>query len=133
MHHAPAHMSVTVTSFSAVPRSHEWHLYRCDTMLCNRAAFSIWMPDWQTQWYQQGLAIAGGIVGGGFAALGSLTLTELFKGRYTFKAPRKYGGYFRKDSDHRDFVSIGTAAGAAASWLQSPLGCPDSLVHVFPT
>ena len=57
--------------------------------------------------------------------MGSLTLTELSKGRYTFKAPRKYGGYFRKDSDHRDFVSIGTAAGAAAScqWLQSPLGC----------
>ena len=57
--------------------------------------------------------------------MGSLTLTELFKGRCTFKAPRKYGGYFRKDSDHRDFVSIGTAAGAAASWLQSPLWCPS--------
>ena len=51
--------------------------------------------------------------------MGSLTLTELFKGRYTFKASRKYGGYFRKDSDHRDFVSIGTAAGVRASWLHS--------------
>ena len=56
--------------------------------------------------------------------MGSLTLTGLFRGRYTFKAPRKYGGYFRKDSDHRDFVSIGTAAGAAASWPHSPLDCP---------
>ena len=43
--------------------------------------------------------------------MGSQTLTELFRGRYAFKAPRKYGGYFRKESDHRDFVSIGTAAG----------------------
>ena len=57
--------------------------------------------------------------------MGSLTLTELFKGHYTFKAPRKYGGYFRKDSDHRDFVSIGTAAGTRASWLHS---LPNSAV-----
>ena len=56
-------------------------------------------------------APAGGIVGGGFAAMGSLTLTELFKGRYTFVAPRKYGGFFRRESEHRDFISIGTAAG----------------------
>lgn len=50
-------------------------------------------------------------MGGGFAAMGSLTLTELFKGRYAFAAPRKYGGFFRKESEHRDFISIGTAAG----------------------
>ncbi len=43
--------------------------------------------------------------------MGSLTLTELFKGRYSFVAPRKYGGFFRKESEHRDFISIGTAAG----------------------
>jgi hypothetical protein len=46
--------------------------------------------------------------------MGSQTLTELFRGRFTIKTPRKYGGYFRKESDHRDFVSIGTAAGVAA-------------------
>ena len=50
-------------------------------------------------------------MGGGFAAMGSLTLTELSKGRYSFVAPRKYGGFFRKESEHRDFISIGTAAG----------------------
>jgi hypothetical protein len=27
------------------------------------------------------------------------------------KASRKYGGYFRNDADHRDYVGIGTAAG----------------------
>lgn len=50
-------------------------------------------------------------MGGGFAAMGSLTLTQLSRGRVEFKAPRKYGGFFRKESEHRDFVSIGTAAG----------------------
>ena len=58
--------------------------------------------------------------------MGSQTLTELFKGRYTFKAPRKYGGYFRKESDHRDFVSIGTAAGMAALLCLLLLTCPEA-------
>lgn len=44
--------------------------------------------------------------------MGSMTLTELFRGRIVFSAPRKYGGYFRSENEHRDFVSIGTAAGA---------------------
>ena len=50
-------------------------------------------------------------MGGGFAGMGSKWLTDLSKGRIKFKAPRKYGGYFRNDADHRDLVSIGTAAG----------------------
>lgn len=57
----------------------------------------------------------GGIVGGGWAGMGSRTLTvtlnKLRWYRKPVKAPRKYGGYFRNDADHRDFVSIGTAAG----------------------
>ena len=44
--------------------------------------------------------------------MGSMTLTELAKGRLQFRASRKYGGYFRRQQEHRDFVSIGTAAGA---------------------
>lgn len=58
-----------------------------------------------------GWIIAGGIVGGGWAGMGSFTITSWFKGEKQFKLPRKYGGYFRNEADHRDFVSIGTAAG----------------------
>ena len=29
------------------------------------------------------------------------------------KFPRRWGGYFRSDADHRDFTAIGTAAGRA--------------------
>lgn len=43
--------------------------------------------------------------------MGSLTLTNWFRGEKVFKLSRKYGGYFRNEADHRDFVSIGTAAG----------------------
>ena len=56
-------------------------------------------------------------MGGGFAGMGSKWLTDLSKGKVTFKAPRKYGGYFRNDADHRDMVSIGTAAGASTLLL----------------
>ena len=45
--------------------------------------------------------------------MGSLTLTNWFRGEKVCKLPRKYGGYFRNEADHRDFVSIGTAAGNA--------------------
>lgn len=54
-------------------------------------------------------------MGGGFAGMGSKWLTDLSKGKVSFRAPRKYGGYFRNDADHRDLVSIGTAAGACAA------------------
>ena len=42
------------------------------------------------------------------------TLTDLFNKygkRWQVKIPHKYGGYFRNDADHRDYVGIGTAAG----------------------
>lgn len=52
-------------------------------------------------------------MGGGWAGMGSTELTKLLKGRLQFRAPRKYGGYFRRDAEHRDFVSIGTAAGGS--------------------
>ena len=50
-------------------------------------------------------------MGGGWAGLGSLSITEWLKGEKKFKIPRKYGGYFRSEADHRDYVAIGTAAG----------------------
>lgn len=37
-------------------------------------------------------------------------MTE-FNGRWAVRLPRRWGGYFRNDADHRDFASIGTAAG----------------------
>lgn len=43
--------------------------------------------------------------------MGSQTVTSLFDSRKIFKMKRKYGGYFRNEADHRDYVLIGTAAG----------------------
>lgn len=46
------------------------------------------------------------------------TLTDLFNKygkRWQVKIPHKYGGYFRNDADHRDYVGIGTAAGQCPS------------------
>ena len=43
------------------------------------------------------------------------SLTDLLRGRLKSKAPRRAGGYFRTDADHRDFTAIGTAAGTAAA------------------
>lgn len=40
------------------------------------------------------------------------TLTSMFRGRWRVEMPRKWGGFFRNDAEHRDFTAIGTAAGA---------------------
>ena len=32
-------------------------------------------------------------------------------GRFRAEMPRRFGGFFRNDADHRDFTAIGTAAG----------------------
>ena len=55
--------------------------------------------------------------------MGSKALTDLCRGRWQVKAPRKYGGYFRTDQEHRDFVSIGTAAGMCPVSPQTLLCC----------
>lgn len=53
------------------------------------------------------------------------TITELLQ-RFGYKKdakfPHKYGGYFRNDADHRDFVGIGTAAGQSCLLVLLPLG-----------
>lgn len=36
---------------------------------------------------------------------------SLSGGKARGKTPRRIGGYFRNDADHRDFTAIGTAAG----------------------
>ncbi len=58
-------------------------------------------------------------MGGGLSGMGSSTLSQIL-GR-PVKAPRKYGGYFRNDADHRDYVSIGAAAGDDLT--SDTLGC----------
>ena len=39
------------------------------------------------------------------------TFTSMLGGRFRLEMPRRFGGIFRNDADHRDFTAIGTAAG----------------------
>ena len=63
-------------------------------------------------------------MGGGWAGMGSRALTDALRGRWRVRAPRHFGGYFRNDADHRDYVSIGTAAGAWPECLPLRHGPP---------
>jgi chloride channel 7 len=63
---------------------------------------------------------AGAIVGGGWAAMGSQSVAQALvrlggwgadDAARAAAAPREWGGYFRSDAEHRDFVFIGAAAG----------------------
>jgi hypothetical protein len=45
-------------------------------------------------------------------------MTQLLRGKWKVQAPRKWGGFFRNDADHRDFTAIGTAAGGLSRALQ---------------
>ncbi|CAL5218914.1 g660 [Coccomyxa viridis] len=103
--------------------SKAWHagLLSLKTLVCKLVGVTCSMAGGLIAGKEGPFIHTGGIVGGGFAAMGSLTLTELFKGRYSFVAPRKYGGFFRKESEHRDFISIGTAAGVATAFA-APIG-----------
>ncbi len=55
--------------------------------------------------------------------MGSRALTDALRGRWRVRAPRRFGGYFRNDADHRDYVSIGTAAGAPLAARAPLLRC----------
>ena len=48
------------------------------------------------------------------------TLTAMLGGRFRAEMPRRFGGFFRNDADHRDFTAIGTAAG-----LSHIIACQD--------
>ena len=45
----------------------------------------------------------------------------MFRGRWRLEVPRKWGGFFRNDAEHRDFTAIGTAAGPPLA--QAPIPC----------
>ena len=45
------------------------------------------------------------------------TVTAMLRGRWRAEAPRRLGGFFRNDADHRDFTAIGTAAGTGPCFL----------------
>lgn len=51
--------------------------------------------------------------------MGSLRLSKLFKTRFATK--RKNGGYFRNETDHRDFTAIGAGTGVACVF-GAPIG-----------
>lgn len=36
----------------------------------------------------------------------------MVRGKFRAEVPRRFGGFFRNDAEHRDFTAIGTAAGA---------------------
>ena len=55
----------------------------------------------------------GGVVGSGIGQMGCRALG--------LNLPRRWGGIFRNDIDHRDFTSIGTAAGVATAFA-APIG-----------
>lgn len=62
------------------------------------------------------------------------TVTAMLRGRWRAEAPRRLGGFFRNDADHRDFTAIGTAAGTgpASSLLPHVLNQKSLLSGLSP-
>lgn len=58
---------------------------------------------------------------------GCRAIHHLTKGNASAKTPRRLGGFFRNDADHRDFTAIGTAAGT--EWI-SALSLGDAVQKV---
>ncbi|KAK9843640.1 hypothetical protein WJX81_000756 [Elliptochloris bilobata] len=91
------------------------------TLVCKLAGVALSMAGGLIAGKEGPFVHAGGIVGGGWAGMGSRTLTDAVRGRWRVRAPRRFGGYFRNDADHRDYVSIGTAAGISVAF-GAPVG-----------
>ena len=49
-------------------------------------------------------------------------------GRFRAEMPRRFGGFFRNDADHRDFTAIGTAAGLSYTLTYQDLHPMQSLI-----
>lgn len=54
----------------------------------------------------------------------------MFRGRWRVEMPRKWGGFFRNDAEHRDFTAIGTAAGVQLLADLHGHSAPSAVRHI---
>ena len=94
-------------------------LLRASTLAAKFASITLGMAAGLPAGKEGPFVHAGTVVGGGIGTLGSAAVARVFNRRAA--APRAWGGRFRTDADHRDFVFIGAAAGVAVAF-GAPVG-----------
>ena len=94
-------------------------LLRASTLAAKLASITLGMAAGLPAGKEGPFVHAGAVVGGGIGTLGSAAISRVFNRRVA--VPRSWGGRFRTDADHRDFVFIRAAAGVAVAF-GAPVG-----------